>query len=87
MNSDRRRDRTTRTTELLCGSCGRLVETVVTRHKTMGIYVPHWRAGPCHNPDCVDHVPEMVPADTLRPRAEDREWRTEEREKETGPSA
>ncbi|MEU7397174.1 hypothetical protein [Streptomyces albogriseolus] len=55
MSSDRKRDRT-RTTELLCGSCGRPVETVVTRHKTMGINVPHWRAGPCHNPDCVDYV-------------------------------
>ncbi|MFJ9856740.1 hypothetical protein ACIRVN_04470 [Streptomyces albogriseolus] len=86
MSSDHKRDRT-RTTELLCGSCGRPVETVVTRHKTMGVNVPHWRAGPCHNPDCVDYVPEMVPADTLRPRAEDREQRTEEREKEAGPSA
>ncbi|MCA2201448.1 hypothetical protein [Streptomyces sp. SMS_SU21] len=78
MSSDRRRDGS-RSTELLCGSCGQPVDTVVTRHKTMGINVPRWRAGPCHNPDCPDYVPEMVPADTLR--------RAEERAKETGPPA
>ncbi|MBT3162610.1 hypothetical protein HTV80_05740 [Streptomyces sp. Vc74B-19] len=81
MGSYRRSDGN-RPTELLCGSCGQPVETVVTRHKTMGINVPHWRAGPCHNPDCVDYVPEMVPADTLRT-----EKRADLREKEAGPPA
>lgn len=42
MTSDRKRDGT-RPTELLCASCGRPVETVVTRHKTFGINVPQWR--------------------------------------------
>ncbi|MGA5385831.1 hypothetical protein [Streptomyces pseudogriseolus] len=86
MSSDRKRAGT-RPTELLCGSCGQPVETVVTRHKTLGVNVPRWRAGPCHNPGCRDHVPEMVPADTLRPRTEEPVTRAEEREKETGPSA
>ncbi|MET9334686.1 hypothetical protein ABZX78_26380 [Streptomyces cellulosae] len=88
MSSDRERDGT-RPTELQCAACGRPVETVVTRHKTFGINVPQWRAGPCHNPDCPDYVPELVPADALRHRAgeEQAERRQEEREKEAGPPA
>ncbi|MET8491086.1 hypothetical protein AB0900_33205 [Streptomyces cellulosae] len=85
MTSERKRDGT-RPTELLCASCGRPVETVVTRHKTFGINVPQWRAGPCHNPDCADYAPEMVPADSIR-RPEQGERRTEERRKEAGPHA
>ncbi|MFJ8909025.1 hypothetical protein ACIRG8_17560 [Streptomyces sp. NPDC102359] len=87
MSGDRKRDGT-RQTELVCGSCRQPVETVVERHKTMGINVPHWRAGPCHNPDCEAYVPELVPADTVRPDAGRRTERpAERREMEAGPPA
>ncbi|MBM9619422.1 hypothetical protein [Streptomyces zhihengii] len=36
----------------VCPGCGRPVPTVVTRHKTLGTFVPHWGPGPCDNPDC-----------------------------------
>ncbi|MFF1263941.1 MULTISPECIES: hypothetical protein [unclassified Streptomyces] len=42
------------------------------RHKSMGVYVPHWTAGPCHNPDCEKYVPEQVTVDSVRGAA----WRT-----------
>ncbi|MFB7933968.1 MULTISPECIES: hypothetical protein [Streptomyces] len=31
------------------------------RHKTLGIFVPVWAPGPCHNPDCSDYLqqPEL----------------------------
>ncbi|MGW2638792.1 hypothetical protein [Streptomyces sp. NPDC001348] len=38
--------------EHLCPVCGRPVETVVRRHKTLGAWVPVWVPGPCRNPDC-----------------------------------
>ncbi|MFE1200041.1 hypothetical protein ACFW6E_46450 [Streptomyces olivaceoviridis] len=36
------------------------------RHKTMGVYVPRWTAGPCHNPNCKQYVPEQVTVDSVR---------------------
>ncbi|RIH59227.1 hypothetical protein D3C59_29150 [Streptomyces sp. SHP22-7] len=39
-------------------SCGHHVPAEVTRHKTLGIYVPVWRRGTCHNPDCSAAGPE-----------------------------
>lgn len=39
-----------------CHSCRQPVEDVVERHKTMGVYVPVWVAGPCHNPRCEQYV-------------------------------
>lgn len=36
----------------VCPACKSPVTTEVTRHKTMGIYVPQWKSGPCHNPRC-----------------------------------
>ncbi|MGW1541465.1 hypothetical protein ACWCPM_14730 [Streptomyces sp. NPDC002309] len=39
-----------------CHSCRQPVEDVVERHKTMGVYVPVWVAGPCHNPRCDRYV-------------------------------
>lgn len=69
-----------RPAEPRCGSCGEPVETVVGRHRTMGVHVPRRRAGPRRSPGCEDHVPGTAPADTLRPR-------TEERRKEPGPPA
>ena len=35
-----------------CPVCGKAVEQVVRRHKTLGAWVPVWVAGPCRNPEC-----------------------------------
>ncbi len=45
----------------VCRSCKQPVDTVVERHKTMGVYVPVWVAGPCHNPQCHQYVAEESP--------------------------
>ncbi|HZF88449.1 hypothetical protein [Streptomyces sp.] len=68
MNSDRKR-RTGRTSGHACRSCKQPVDTVVERHKTMGVYVPVWTAGPCHNPQCERYVPEQVEIHTRRAAA------------------
>ncbi|WP_367038905.1 hypothetical protein [Streptomyces sp. Je 1-332] len=36
----------------VCPACHEPVTAELTRHKTMGIYVPQWKPGPCHNPSC-----------------------------------
>ncbi|OEJ33685.1 hypothetical protein [Streptomyces subrutilus] len=36
----------------VCPACGGLVETVVRRRKSLGVFVPEWAAGPCRSPDC-----------------------------------
>ncbi|MEV7168624.1 hypothetical protein ACIPRL_01410 [Streptomyces sp. NPDC090085] len=38
----------------MCPACGRHVETVLGRRKSLGIFVPVWSRGPCRNPDCRD---------------------------------
>lgn len=38
--------------EQVCPWCGQPVATVVRRHKTLGVFVPVWRPGPCRNPRC-----------------------------------
>ncbi|MFD5338206.1 hypothetical protein [Streptomyces hawaiiensis] len=43
----------------VCRSCKQPVDTVVKRHKNMGVYVPIWIAGPCHNPECRQYEPEQ----------------------------
>ncbi|MFC5657481.1 hypothetical protein [Streptomyces nogalater] len=30
--------------------------TVVERHKSFGVFIPVWTAGPCHNPRCPEYV-------------------------------
>ncbi|MFF2193127.1 hypothetical protein [Streptomyces sp. NPDC058157] len=40
-----------------CPACGTPVETVVRRHKSLGIFVPTWGPGPCPDPDCPRHAP------------------------------
>ncbi|MFG3310025.1 transposase [Streptomyces wuyuanensis] len=30
--------------------------TAKGRHKTLGVYVPVWGPGPCHNPDCREYL-------------------------------
>lgn len=42
--------------EHVCPVCGQPVDTVVRRHKTLGIWVPLWGPGPCHNPKCAAHA-------------------------------
>ncbi|MGW2704310.1 hypothetical protein [Streptomyces sp. NPDC001340] len=42
--------------EHVCPVCGQPVDTVVRRHKTLGIWVPLWGPGPCYNPKCPAHV-------------------------------
>ncbi len=64
--------RTTAPSQRLCHSCLQPVKSIVERHKSMGVYVPHWTAGPCHNPDCEEYVPEQVTVDSVRSAA----WRT-----------
>jgi hypothetical protein len=39
------------------------VETVVKRHKTLGVWVPVWVPGPCHNPACEAYVPQGAEPD------------------------
>ncbi|GAA3124313.1 hypothetical protein GCM10010449_52520 [Streptomyces rectiviolaceus] len=40
----------------VCPACKKPVAAEVTRHKTMGIFVPLWKSGPCHNPSCPNYV-------------------------------
>ncbi|MFC8370975.1 hypothetical protein [Streptomyces sp. NPDC057238] len=56
----------------VCRSCKRPVNAVLERHKTMGVYVPAWTAGPCHNAKCPDYVPEQVSVTSVRGET----WRT-----------
>lgn len=41
--------------ESVCPVCEQSVDTVVRRHKTLGVFVPVWGPGPCHNPGCARH--------------------------------
>ncbi|MER5967724.1 hypothetical protein [Streptomyces sp. NPDC002057] len=42
---------------LVCPVCEQpLTSTVKTRHKTLGVFVPVWRPGPCHNPECTAYL-------------------------------
>ncbi|MFC9243085.1 hypothetical protein ACFT7S_03270 [Streptomyces sp. NPDC057136] len=50
-------------TEFTCPACKQPVATEMTRHKTLGIFVPVWQAGPCQNPDCPEYR-----ADTEQPQ-------------------
>ncbi|WP_343999808.1 hypothetical protein [Streptomyces thermocarboxydovorans] len=61
MNGERKH-RVTLPAGQVCPSCKHPVETVVERHKTMGVYVPLWVAGPCRNPHCSRYEPEEAPS-------------------------
>ncbi|MEV8553858.1 hypothetical protein AB0L04_29125 [Streptomyces glaucescens] len=65
MNTERE-SRTSRPTGHVCRSCKQPVDAVVERHKSMGVYVPVWTAGPCHNGECPDCVPEEVHVSSVR---------------------
>ncbi|MFI8090639.1 hypothetical protein ACIF9R_20330 [Streptomyces sp. NPDC086080] len=82
MDSRRKRDGT-RQSGHVCDACRQPVDTVVERHKTLGIYVPVWTAGPCHNPDCERYVPEPLPAPLPRPASTG----TGRRQRQSGPRA
>ncbi|MFF5445061.1 hypothetical protein [Streptomyces sp. NPDC012888] len=43
--------------QLYCPACGRPVETVITRRKVLGAWVPAWGPGPCRNTDCPAYQP------------------------------
>ncbi|MFF1510420.1 hypothetical protein [Streptomyces sp. NPDC058326] len=60
------KSRTTPSSQRVCRSCKQPVDAVVERHKTMGVYVPVWVAGPCHDPNCDQYVPEQVPITSVR---------------------
>ena len=45
----------------VCPACHNPVTEKITRHYTMGLFVPLWKPGPCHNPSC----PKYVPSDDL----------------------
>ncbi|MFL1900436.1 hypothetical protein ACJWDR_15205 [Streptomyces tauricus] len=48
--------------ESLCPVCEQSVDTVVRRHKTLGVYVPVWGPGPCRNPHCASYEAGEEPA-------------------------
>ncbi|MFF4018215.1 hypothetical protein [Streptomyces sp. NPDC001843] len=54
--------------EHVCRVCGRPLETVIRRHKTLGAWVPVWVPGPCRNPDC-PAAAEAAPGGRRRPPA------------------
>lgn len=58
--------RTPPPSDYVCSACKKPVDAVLERHKTMGVFVPHWVAGPCHNPRCPEYVPEQVPVNPVR---------------------
>ncbi|MCP3769604.1 MULTISPECIES: hypothetical protein [Streptomyces] len=44
---------------LVCPVCKQPVTAMVRgRHKTLGVVVPVWRPGPCHNTECSEHLKE-----------------------------
>ncbi|MFC7796436.1 MULTISPECIES: hypothetical protein [Streptomyces] len=51
--------------EHVCPVCRRTVHNEIKRHKTLGVFVPLWGPGPCHNPDCTEYEP---PRRRPRPR-------------------
>ncbi|MBT2378040.1 hypothetical protein AMK21_05905 [Streptomyces sp. CB00316] len=45
----------------MCPTCKHPVASEIQRRKTLGIFVPVWRPGPCGNPDCGDYAAEERP--------------------------
>ncbi|MGW7198311.1 hypothetical protein [Streptomyces chryseus] len=42
----------------VCPVCKHPVVSEIKRHKSLGVFVPVWRPGPCRNPECAAYVPE-----------------------------
>ncbi|MFJ8882410.1 hypothetical protein ACIRJR_03235 [Streptomyces sp. NPDC102402] len=59
---------TDRQAEYVCPACKQPVATVMARHKTLGIFVPHWGPGPCHNTACHRAVETAEASDAARGR-------------------
>ncbi|MDI9883605.1 hypothetical protein QMZ92_04115 [Streptomyces sp. HNM0645] len=38
--------------EYTCPTCGQPVGSAIRRRKVLGVFVPEWGPGPCHNPAC-----------------------------------
>ncbi|MEV7149936.1 MULTISPECIES: hypothetical protein [unclassified Streptomyces] len=57
----------------VCPVCGRTVEAVVHRHKTLGAWVPVWGPGPCRHPDCAGNrrQEQQPPAPPPAPESQD----------------
>jgi hypothetical protein len=51
--------------EYVCPVCGHPVEQVVRRHKTLGVFVPVWRPGPCKNPECKAYEAEEAESEPV----------------------
>ncbi|CAL9625861.1 hypothetical protein [Streptomyces sp. enrichment culture] len=66
MDDEKKKSEPTTPPAFVCRSCKQPVDAVVERHKTMGVFVPSWTAGPCHNRRCDDYVPEQVPISSVR---------------------
>jgi hypothetical protein len=49
----------------VCPVCGHRVEQVVRRHKTLGVFVPLWRPGPCKNPECRAYEAEEARSESV----------------------
>ncbi|WP_432246790.1 hypothetical protein ACRAR1_01000 [Streptomyces sanyensis] len=49
-----------------CPACHRPVGDVIERRKSMGVTVPVWVAGPCHNPECTAYIPEHTDITSVR---------------------
>ncbi|MEU9190889.1 hypothetical protein AB0D14_41625 [Streptomyces sp. NPDC048484] len=47
--------------ESVCPVCKQSVDTVVRRHKTLGVFVPVWGPGPCRDSRCASHQEEVEP--------------------------
>lgn len=50
--------------EYVCPVCGHPVDQVVHRHKTLGVFVPLWRPGPCKNRECQAYETEEAEAES-----------------------
>ncbi|GAA1709842.1 hypothetical protein GCM10009680_58530 [Streptomyces yatensis] len=46
----------------MCPACHYPLTAKMTRHKTMGIFVPLWTPGTCHNPTCPKHAQAQAQA-------------------------
>nr|WP_093798391.1 hypothetical protein [Streptomyces sp. Wb2n-11] len=45
----------------VCPVCKQPVQTVIKRHKSLGVFVPVWRPGPCQNSDCSAYEAQEEP--------------------------
>nr|WP_093652581.1 hypothetical protein [Streptomyces wuyuanensis] len=70
--------------EYACPSCGQPVGSAIRRRKVLGVFVPEWGPGPCHNSACTRGTGEA--RESGRRRGADGTKGTNE-EPAAGPSA